>query len=109
YMHLSRFAKGIKVGSTVKQKEVIGYVGATGVATGPHLDFRVYENGKPINPLTIKSQPKKPVSEDNMSRFVVVRDSVIRMLDRISCLFPEEEETAMEMMFGQYNLERLSR
>lgn len=107
YMHLSRFAKGIKVGSVVKQKEVIGYVGATGVATGPHLDFRVYENGRPINPLTIKSQPKKPVSEDNMSRFVVVRDFVIRMLDRISCPLPEEEET--EMMFGQYNLERLSR
>lgn len=66
YMHLSRFAKGIKVGSAVKQKEVIGYVGATGLATGPHLDFRVFENGKPINPLTIKSQPKKPVSKENM-------------------------------------------
>ena len=107
YMHLSRFAKGIKVGSVVKQKEVIGYVGATGLATGPHLDFRVYENGRPINPLTIKSQPKKPVSEDNMVQFAVVRDSVIRMLDRISCPFPDEEE--IEMMFGQYNLERLSR
>ncbi len=84
YMHLSRFAKGIKVGSAVKQKEVIGYVGATGLATGPHLDFRVFENGRPINPLTIKSQPKKPVSAENMPRFEVVRDSVCRMLGNIA-------------------------
>lgn len=83
YMHLSRFAKGIKVGSSVAQKEVIGYVGATGLATGPHLDFRVFENGKPINPLTIKSQPKKPVSEANMARFIIVRDSVKTMVDKI--------------------------
>lgn len=86
YMHLSRFAKGIKVGSAVKQKEVIGYVGATGLATGPHLDFRVFENGKPINPLTIKSQPKKPVSAENMPRFTVVRDSVCRMLGEIAVI-----------------------
>lgn len=84
YMHLSRFAKGIKVGSAVKQKEVIGYVGATGLATGPHLDFRVFENGKPINPLTIKSQPKKPVSKENMPRFTIVRDSVCKMLENLS-------------------------
>ena len=89
-MHLSRFAKGIKVGSAVKQKEVIGYVGATGLATGPHLDFRVYENGRPINPLTIKSQPKKPVSKDNMPQFMVVRDSVVRMLDQISDPLPQD-------------------
>lgn len=80
YMHLSRFAKGIKVGSEVKQKEVIGYVGATGIATGPHLDFRVHENGKPINPLHIKSQPKKPISAENREQFAAVRDSLVREL-----------------------------
>lgn len=89
YMHLSRFAKGIKVGTFVEQKQTIGYVGATGLATGPHLDFRVFENGKPINPLTIKSQPKKPISRENMPEFTVVRDSVKGMLDQIP--FEQEE------------------
>ena len=83
YMHLSHFAKGLKVGDVVAQKEVIGYVGSTGLSTGPHLDFRVYENGKPINPLTIKSQPKKPVSEENSAMFRIVCDSLIRRMDSI--------------------------
>ncbi|MGN0201451.1 MAG: peptidoglycan DD-metalloendopeptidase family protein [Candidatus Cryptobacteroides sp.] len=64
YLHLSRFAKGIKAGTRVSQGQVIGYVGATGVATGPHLDFRVWKNGTPVNPLKIDHVPDPPLPEE---------------------------------------------
>lgn len=83
YMHLSRFAEGLKEGDFVQQKQVIGYVGSTGLSTGPHLDFRVYENGTPIDPLSIKSQPKMPISEENREAFVAVRDSLVTRLNAI--------------------------
>lgn len=61
YMHLHGYAKGIKAGTRVNQGDLIGYVGRTGLATGPHLDFRVYKNGHPIDPLKMESPPAKPI------------------------------------------------
>ena len=69
YMHLNGFAKGIQKGSKVTQGQVIGYVGSTGMSTGPHLDFRLCKNGKYINPLTFESPSSEPVSEENKAAF----------------------------------------
>lgn len=72
YMHLSRYAKGISQGTRVKQGQIIGYVGQTGIATGPHLDFRVYMNGTPIDPLKIKSPTKTPISKSHKADFLAM-------------------------------------
>ena len=69
YGHMSRYARGIKVGSQVHQGDVIGYVGSTGLATGPHLDFRFYKNSQPINPLTVDIPAGDPVPENLMADY----------------------------------------
>ena len=81
YMHLSKFAAGLRAGLHVRQGEVIGYVGATGLASGPHLDFRVYMDGTPIDPLTVKSPPAEPVKPANLAKFNLLRDSVVQLLN----------------------------
>ncbi len=81
YLHLSRFAKGIVKGKRVSQGEVIGYVGSTGTSTGPHLDYRVWKGGKPINPLQIPQEPAVPISKDNIEAFEFVRDRIVAELN----------------------------
>ncbi len=80
YCHFSGFAKGIKQGVYVKQGQVIGYVGSTGLSTGPHLDFRFYRNGQPIDPLKVKSPPAMPVDSSYFARYRVYCDSLINVL-----------------------------
>ncbi len=80
YLHLSRFAKNIRRGAKVQQGQVIGYVGATGLATGPHLDYRVSDGGKWLDPLTLKSITPDPMHGAALRQF---RASVGRLLPRL--------------------------
>ena len=69
YGHLSRYAAKVKVGANVEQGEVIGYVGASGLANGPHLDFRMKNNGSFVNPLKMRFPAAQPVPESQMEEF----------------------------------------
>ena len=81
YLHLSRFAKGISQGTRVSQGQLIGYVGSTGTSTGPHLDYRIWKNGKAINPLTVPQEPAEPIKKENRAKFEHIRDRIIAELN----------------------------
>ncbi|MBN1339655.1 MAG: peptidoglycan DD-metalloendopeptidase family protein [Bacteroidales bacterium] len=83
YLHLSGYAKGIREGVYVHQGDVIGYVGSTGLSTGPHLDFRFYRNGSAVDPLRVESPPAEPVDSVHRERYFEKAEGWKNMLKRI--------------------------
>jgi murein DD-endopeptidase MepM/ murein hydrolase activator NlpD len=77
YLHLSRFASGMRPGTRVRQGDIIAYTGATGLASGPHLDYRVQHNGQWIDPLTLKSVRDEPIPSTQLAAFRNWRNGVL--------------------------------
>ena len=86
YGHLSRIAKSIYTGARVKRGQLIGYVGMTGIATGPHLDFRVKRGGSFINYLRLKIPPTTRIKESEKERFTAIKKDVFRQLAELNYL-----------------------
>jgi murein DD-endopeptidase MepM/ murein hydrolase activator NlpD len=84
YMHLSRFGPGIQQGVYVRQGQVIGYVGSSGLSSGPHLDFRFYRNGYAVDPLKVEAPPVNPVAPEAMEEFRKVARGYIDLLATIN-------------------------
>ncbi|OYV94283.1 MAG: hypothetical protein B7Z68_07840 [Acidobacteria bacterium 21-70-11] len=80
YLHLSRFGPGVHPGARVEQGQVVGYVGATGLATGPHLDYRITQNGTHLNPLSIGRDPAPPLPSQEEARFTAWAQQVLPLL-----------------------------
>ena len=83
YDHLSRFGKGIRTSATVRQRQVIGYVGTTGLSTGPHLDYRVIKDSRFVNPLKETFLTGRPISPTAHPAFTEARDALLTQLHAI--------------------------
>ena len=83
YLHMSKFAKGIRRGVHVKQGQTIGYVGSTGLATGPHLCYRFWKNGKQVDALRVKLPSGDPISRKNMTAFNAVKRDIAQKMGTV--------------------------
>ncbi|RIJ34003.1 M23 family metallopeptidase [Pontibacter oryzae] len=91
YLHMSKFAKGIRKGSRVRMGQTIGYVGSTGLATGPHLCYRFWKNGRQVDALRVKLPAANPVSRKNLEKFGTVKDETIRRMQAIDIKSVKQE------------------
>ena len=82
YLHMSKFAKGIKPGKNVRQGDIIGYVGSTGLATGPHVCYRFWRNGKQVDPYNQNDLPDgEPILAQHLPAYNYVKEKYLKILD----------------------------
>jgi len=81
YLHMSKIASGMRPGTRVKQGQTIGYVGSTGLATGPHVCYRFWKNGKQVDPSKESPPSAEPIPEAYRQRFAEVRDSLLQVMN----------------------------
>ena len=89
YLHLSRAAAGIRAGAHVRQGQVIGYVGTTGLSTGPHLDYRVTRSGSYVNPVRVGGEPAPPLPPAQLQPFTAWSERLLPLLASPGVLTPE--------------------
>ena len=89
YMHLKGFASGINQGTHVSQGQLIGYVGMTGTATGPHLDYRVFKNGTAIDPLRMDLPAVDPIAPDDMPQYI---NSISGYMKKVGLAVPDSAQ-----------------
>ena len=80
YLHMSKIKSGIKKGKYVKQGDIIGFVGSTGLATGPHVCYRFWKDGRQVDPFKQKLPPGDPISKENRNDFMFIKDSLFNIL-----------------------------
>lgn len=81
YSHQSRFARGLKVGSRVSQRQIIGYIGNTGLSTGPHLHYEIIVNGTKVDPLRVRLPDHNPLTETDLEKFIQEKNTIDSILD----------------------------
>jgi len=99
YLHMHRFAPGIKKGVRIRQGDIIGQVGATGLATGPHVCFRFWKNGRQVNHLLENFPPKDPLPKHELPEFYKQRDALLSRLDEVP--YPVEIETPAPLVMNE--------
>ena len=81
YAHLYKFARSIKKGKSVKQGQIIGYVGSTGRSTGPHLHYEILFNNKQINPQKLKLPEGRKLKGEELEEFIKIKESIIEQIE----------------------------